>query len=103
MTEAEWLACTDPDVLLKWLQRSKRHQISNRKLRLFSCACCRRMWHLLSEGSREAVETAEGFADGVVNEQKVEKVRRKLDSTGHGAVSWSLWLPSIDLPGGDQG
>src|ERR1700679_3986386 len=50
MTEQDWLACTDPGVLLKWLQRSKRHQISDRKLRLFSCACCRRMWHLLSEG-----------------------------------------------------
>jgi hypothetical protein len=60
MTEAEWLACTDPQKLLKFLHS----RASERKRRLFAAACCRRVWHLLrDERSRHAVETAERYAD----------------------------------------
>jgi hypothetical protein len=60
MTEAEWLESTD------WLAMWEfvRHNPSERKLRLFSCACCRRIWDLLTdERSREVVVIAEFFAD----------------------------------------
>jgi hypothetical protein len=60
VTEDQWLACANPEPLLAAL----RGQASERKLRLFACACCRRVWHLLKhEASRRAVEVAERYAD----------------------------------------
>ena len=62
MTESEWLACTDPQKMLGHLGE----RASERKLRLFACACCRRIWHLLKDRrSREAVEAVGRFADGL--------------------------------------
>jgi hypothetical protein len=61
VTEAEWLAGTQPVTSLEFL----RNRVSARKLRLFPCACCRRLWHLLTDDrGRRAVELAEQFADG---------------------------------------
>jgi hypothetical protein len=60
MTEHEWLVATDPTPMLEFLRGRARE----RKLRLFACACCRRVWHLLPDDqSKKAVELAELFAD----------------------------------------
>src|SRR4051812_27648773 len=68
MTEAEWNACTDPRPMLEFV----RGEASDRKLRLFAVACCRKAWDLLTDPrSRYAVEVAEAFADGKVFRTKL--------------------------------
>jgi hypothetical protein len=64
MTEVEWLKSNDPEGMIAALGR----KASKRKRRLFGCACCRRIWPLLTdERSRTAVTVAEGFADGLAS------------------------------------
>jgi hypothetical protein len=60
MTEAEWRKCEDVEAMLSFLFKS-----TTRKRHLFACACCRRIWVLLTdERSRAAVQLAEErFAD----------------------------------------
>ncbi len=77
MTEAEWLAWTGPAPMLAFL----RGTASDRKLRLYGCACCRRIWHLIQDGrSREAVDVAELFADGGANTRELLRARRQADA-----------------------
>jgi hypothetical protein len=75
MTEAEWLACEDPETMLDFLY----DKASQRKLRLFACACCsrvrdrfayRRFWEL--------VELCERFADGQAKRKEVKSLTRHL-------------------------
>jgi hypothetical protein len=52
--------------VLSWLFH--KHRASERKLLLFACACCRRVWPLLAdERSRWAIEVAEQQADGLAS------------------------------------
>jgi hypothetical protein len=65
MTEAEWLACTNPTSMLEFL----RAKAPDRKLRLFACACCRRAWHLLPKAVRKVVQASERYADGLMGKE----------------------------------
>ena len=68
MTEREWVECADPQEILKAL----RGKCSNRKLRLFSCACCRRIWQFITDpGSQAIVEIVEQCTDGLVDTQRI--------------------------------
>src|SRR5262245_51206221 len=70
MTEQEWLAGAIPAAMVSFL---RQRRASERKLRLFGCACCRRVWHLLpNEASRKAVDVAERFADGLAKRKDLK-------------------------------
>src|SRR5262245_27288507 len=69
MTEAEWLACEDTTNMLTFLKRRG----TQRKLRLFSLACCRRIWHLITDDrSRHGVTVAERFVDGQATSEELQ-------------------------------
>ena len=72
MREAEWLESKDYHALLTNL----RGRVSDRKFRLFACACVWHVWHLLAdERSRQAVLVAEQFADQQVSEAELVAAR----------------------------
>ena len=74
MTEAEWLACDNPEPMLEFLRR----KASDRKVRLFAVACCRRVWPSLEhEEFRDAVRKAESFADGLVDRAEMLEAHEK--------------------------
>jgi hypothetical protein len=71
MSESDWLACTDPESMLEWLQGNAN--ASDRKLRLLAVACCRRLTHLVDDSQLwDAATIAEQFADGSTDEETRE-------------------------------
>src|SRR6516165_1910818 len=73
MTEAEWLACNDPKPMLEFL----RGKASDRKLRLFAVACCRRLGPLLKDPRiTTALDVAERHADGAATQADLEAALR---------------------------
>jgi hypothetical protein len=79
MTEQELLGCDKPHPMLIYL----RGRVSNRKLRLYACACCRRVWGFLQDGrSRRAVDVAEQYADGLTSYRELKSALG-----GHGLIA----------------
>ena len=76
MTEAEWFQATDPNDMLRLIGEKG----GERKLRLFACACRRRVWdQLMDDDSRRVVEVAERFADGEAREAELSAAIRRCD------------------------
>jgi hypothetical protein len=84
MTEAEWLAWGRTNPMLQYLIGADENQprvqamesfphcrSSDRKLRLFACACYHRISHLLPDrAAHAAVAIAERFADGLATDEE---------------------------------
>jgi hypothetical protein len=71
VTEAEWLAATEPQAMLQCLGDGAQR----RRIPLFVAACCRYVWHLLPDPrSQRAVEALELYTD---------------DFDRHGPSSWT--------------
>lgn len=74
MREAQWESCSDPRPMLAYLGPGA----SDRKLRQFAVACCRRIWDLLPDDRcRSALETAELFADGLSSGEALIEAHRQ--------------------------
>ena len=111
MTEAEWLSQGDlwdtpvwygPLGMLKFLRECKRVRckVTDRKLWLFACACCYRMWDLITnERYREAVRVTELRADRLVSKKAWwAALRGLLDETAFNR----MLLPEDDRTWDDQ-
>src|SRR5262245_16536187 len=87
MTEAQWLGCTNPEPMLTHLGEGA----SDRKLRLFAVACCRRVAYLIQDAaSWRAVEVAEQYADGLVSRQALRACYE--ETYGHCRETLRAWF-----------
>jgi hypothetical protein len=92
MTEADWLAATDPAPMLEFLL----DKASERKLRLFGCATVRIIWTQLGEEPPGAVKEAEEYADGLLSKAALRRDRHVMRDKRHelqasGADADSFW------------
>jgi hypothetical protein len=94
MNEALWLVGSQPTPSLEFLRHAGG--ASDRKLRLMACACCRRLWPLLTdERSRAAVEVGERFADGLACRRELASARWQAWSAARNAAE-AFWPSSYD-------
>ncbi len=100
MTARRWDVCREPDKMLGFLG----DRASARKLRLFGCACCRRVPDLLDDARRrQALEVAERFADGRARARQLRAAQRVMEETrgpGYGPnaarAAWYCCRPWLD-------
>lgn len=85
MSETDWLAGTDPLAML-----DSQGGLSERKLRLFACACVRHRWGLIPHRrQRGAVELAERLAEGRAEAAELEDARQR-------AEVWTYEAPGFE-------
>jgi hypothetical protein len=64
------------------MTRFLHSRVSPRKGRLFAVACCRRIEHLLLPVHRQAIQTAERYADGLVTAKELHEAWDAVTSCG---------------------
>lgn len=107
MTETDWLDCTDARGMLEyqyrqaiadkpallvglrlkfWWKARPQGTVSDRKLRLFACACCRSAWDDLDDDTRRVIEVAEAAADRRVSLAELRQ------AAGRSRAPIAVWL-----------
>src|SRR5689334_5690457 len=99
MTEAEWLVCEDLVAMLGFVKDTT----SDRKQRLVSCGYSRLVWHLLCDIGREAIETAERYAEGEVTDALATKVQEQIQRLLPGDSNASPYSPVVWALMGNRG
>jgi hypothetical protein len=81
MDESEWLSSADPEPMLDfWAEK-----VSDRKRRLFACACCRRSGQMMADSrNRIGVDVTEKYADGLASNEELA-----------GATEADVWAPVV--------
>jgi hypothetical protein len=96
MQEAEWLAHKVPTFLAQF---DVVQEASERKHRLFACACCRLLWDAFPEQAcREAAAVGERFADGAADPAELARAReaaRQVALSAAVAGEWAVTLPAL--------
>ena len=95
MTEAEQLTCDNVDSLLELLQGER----SDRKWRLFACACVRvnDVWGWLDEErSRQEVEVAERFLEGDATPKQLDKARTAAESVASRIMQLAVLAAALE-------
>ncbi|MFO0805086.1 MAG: hypothetical protein U0791_18425 [Gemmataceae bacterium] len=89
MTEAEWLAATDPVPMLDYL----RGKSSDRKLRLFDIGCCQRLSRIIENEPAwvGGLDAAEQFADGKIGASELGRWHEEISN-------WEGSLADFRLP-----
>src|SRR5437868_6997402 len=93
MTEQDWLASTDSERMINfithgewvghidpnWILELIRSNATDRKLRLYACACCRRILHLLgNQHDHNTIQVAEAVADRLLPQSERIKALRAM-------------------------
>jgi hypothetical protein len=92
VTEAEWLASTDPERML----REVGPAASTRMLRLFMCACCRRVWEDIDPYYRAAVEATEKYLEGEATDGEFWSAASDV------GIAWSLHRASYECSDAEE-
>lgn len=101
MTEAEWLACEDPRAMIGCICVESLHAFfemgkiagalrqnkTERRFRLFACACMRQAWHVLhDQHARRAVELAELYVEGEASLSELFNVRTQIEAAARRGI-----------------
>jgi hypothetical protein len=101
MDEAQWLACTDPAPMVVFLSG----KASDRKVRLFACACCRHIWNWLPDQSNhDLVAAVENHPDGTFDDPQLHAAitassRRESELAGEDGYWAVKYLDPASGPG----
>jgi hypothetical protein len=74
MDESVWLETTNDGLssIHRMVDHLERDENNQRRLRLFACACCRRIWdRMCRDAAKRSVELAEIYADDEIDERSV--------------------------------
>jgi hypothetical protein len=90
MTEEHWRNCNDPVPLLGFLfslRAEGSFPVSDRKLRLFAVACCRRIGYtLMADRLWRVIHVVESAADGLAGAQELHQAAAAVSGGDHSAV-----------------
>jgi hypothetical protein len=84
---------------MRWFRCNRIKGQSNRKWRLFACACCRRVWDRINQRKwRKVVEAVEQFSDGMATQAEVsEAVSAAGNPEGPGATAAYLLANTLRI------
>jgi hypothetical protein len=88
MTEAEWLTCEEPGPMLVYLEAEEG---SNRKVRLFACACVRRLWSAAKDCEGQETQSAVLLAEAFIEGKRALRDMREKYRNQLGAGEYSLF------------